>query len=113
MPTLNLFILGLALTSLVNCTIPLKDSKFYADAGPDGAYWFMSLSKGQGHLSQADWDKARFGMICETPEVFANLKEVIETLCANTNECTYEQQQQERQFYTKLQAAIPKPKAGH
>lgn len=92
---------ALALLSL-SCTVPIKNNRFYADAGPDGAFWFQSLSKGQGKLSKADWDKQRFGMICENTEVFANLKEAVDTLCQNTNACTYEQIQAETQFYQKI-----------
>ncbi len=107
---LTLFALGLVPIALVSCTIPLKDSKFYADAGPDGAFWFQSLSKGQGHLEKAEWDKLRRGMICETPAVFANLKEVIETLCQNSNQCTYEQQQQANDFYARVKINTNKAK---
>ncbi len=94
---------------LSGCTIPLKDNRFYADAGPDGAYWFQSLSKGQGHLEKISWDVIRPGMICESTAVFANLKEVIETLCQNTNECTYDQLAQEKVFFSKVQGATKPP----
>ncbi len=88
------------------CTIPLKDNEFCADAGSAGAYCFHSLSKGQRHVEKVVWDTERFGQICETTATFANLKEVIETLCANTNQCTYQQLEMERQFYSRMQVAV-------
>ncbi len=92
---------------LSSCTVPIKDNRFYADAGPDGAFWFQSLSDDHGKLSKTDWDKQRFGMICEKTDVFANLKESIDTLCQNSNSCTYEQKQAVSKFYSKVQ------KGGH
>ena len=77
----------------------IKDNRFYADAGSDGAFWFQSLSKDQGKLSKQDWDKLRFGMICEGTDVFANLKEAVDTLCQNTGACNYEMQQKEKEFF--------------
>jgi hypothetical protein len=82
----------------------------YADAGPDGAYWFMTLSEGQGHIEKKDWDTQRFGMICESVETWANIKENIEVLCANSGLCTFEVKQKSYAFYDRLQSTAKKAK---
>ena len=87
---------------LLNCTVPLKNNKFYVNAPDGSSYWFMSLSKEQGQDAQSIWDKERIGMVCESPDVFANLKEIIETLCTNTGECSEDVQQSEISFFSKL-----------
>ncbi len=112
----TLCIFALLLTLLVSCTIPLKNSKWTVDAGPDGAYWFMMFTKEHGHVDKATWDKAppkdgkehadnRFGQLCATPSVFANLKEVIENICQNSNQCTFDVRQKKDVFFSNIAEA--------
>lgn len=105
----TLILCGFGLLMLLSCTgIAIKDNEFIADAGKAGAYAFHSLSDKQRDLTKEQWDKERFGMICETTDVFTNLKEAIEALCQTTNACTYEQQQMVSEFYSKVQKTAKK-----
>ncbi len=99
---LNMLISLVFVSLLLSCTVPVKNNEFCADMGVDGAACFHTLSKDSRDLKKADWDKARFGMICESTDVFANIKDIIDTLCQNSGQCTYEQQQAEAQFFDKL-----------
>ncbi len=111
-----LLVLGLALTLSVSCTVPLKNSKWTVDAGPDGAYWFMMFTKEHGHVAKEIWDAKplkdgkehadnRFGQLCATPSVFANIKEVIENICQNSNQCTYDVRSKKDVFFANIQDA--------
>lgn len=104
---LLLFVCGLLLSA---CTVKINDSEFCADIGSLGATCFQLLSDHRRDISKAQWDKLRFGQICETPDVFANLKSAIESLCQNTNNCTYEQKEQVAQFFTKVESIKKKAK---
>lgn len=72
--------------------------------GPDGAACFHTLSKDSRDVKKADWDIERMGMICETTAVFTNFKEVIDSLCQNTGQCSYEVKQQEAAFFSKVKS---------
>jgi len=100
----------LALIILPSCTTTLANNRFYADAGPAGAFYFDSFDKTTGLIPKTIWDANRQGMVCETTSVFTNLKDVIEQLCANSHACTYDQQQQENAFMSRLQDAESKIK---
>lgn len=100
---LILFTCGLLLEA---CTVKVQDSEFCADLGALGATCFHLLSSAHRDLSPAQWQKIRFGQLCETADAFANLKAVIETLCQNSaGSCTYEQKQQVDSFFQKLDSA--------
>lgn len=103
--TLILFILGFLLES---CTVKINDSEFCADLGALGATCFHLLSSTSRDIKKADWDKLRFGQICETTDVFANLKAAVESLCQNSGNCTFEQQQAASAFFAKVESVKSK-----
>jgi hypothetical protein len=78
-------------------TIPeveIKDHKVYADAGNLGATWRTTLSEKKGHLTKADWDALRLGMICSKSDVIEHNTAIIEQFCYYTGRCTYEEVQE-------------------
>lgn len=103
MRTLRSLVFALTLP-LLNCgMVTIRNNKFYADAGPIGAYWFMSISSDNGQITKLEWDEARMGMVCETPQVFADLKADLETLCQNNqNQCSYEDVSAANTFYNRI-----------
>lgn len=81
----------LAVFILAGCSVPIKDSLWYADEGDLGAAEFHLLQQGQRDISKSEWDKMRFGMACTSLSNVIELKGAIEKLCKQTNNCTYEQ----------------------
>lgn len=95
---------------MASCTVALKNNRFYADAGPAGAFYFDSFDKVTGQLNYLQWSTMRQGMICESTDVFTNLKDVVQALCNNTHSCSYDQQQNEDQFMSKISTATKEAK---
>lgn len=85
-----------------SCTVAIKDNEFCADEGAIGSSCFHMLSDSSRDLLKPAWDHERFGMICETTDVFTNLKSAIEALCQNSGQCSYEQKQQMINFFSKI-----------
>lgn len=67
--------------------------------GSIGAAYFETLTDVSGMVSKDQWDIMRFGMICSDPGVFAENKAVIEKLCYQTGNCTYEMKKQLELFF--------------
>ncbi len=78
--------------------------------GAEGASCFHTLSDEQRDVAKADWDKERFGQICETTDVFTNWKTAIDQLCQKTGACTYDQKKGLEDFYSRVQKAALKAK---
>lgn len=76
---------------------------FFADAGPIGAFGFHSIKGDDVTVSKVDWDKMRQGMICESTDVFADLKSVIEKLCHDTGKCDVQTEKQADVFFSKVE----------
>lgn len=109
-------------------TVGIQDHEFCADAGPNGASCFHSLSKDERRIYKEDWDRIsippekptpeeleaykvvagreRFGQICTQPETFADIKGAVEKLCALTKKCIY--QKEAKTFFDKVEATKPK-----
>lgn len=94
-------LLLLVLSACAN--VPIIDHAFYGDFGDLGASEFHFLTQETHNYDKPTWDKMRFGMICEEPDVFADWKSVIEKLCSISNKCTWEQQQALKEFYNRVQ----------
>ena len=59
--------------------------------GARGAYCVHSLSsKNPQSLSKDEWDAARVGQICASPEAIGDMKAVIEKLCHESKDCRYD-----------------------
>lgn len=82
-------LLALFLTSCAN-QVPIKNSRWFADVGSQGAIWADTLTTDQGSVAQPQWDDMRFGMLCTEASTYADWKAVIEKLCSVSNVCTYE-----------------------
>lgn len=88
--------------------VKIKDHEFFVDEGIGGASSFHSLIADQSDLDKESWDKMRFGMICESTDVFTDLKKTIEDFCVMTKQCTYEQKAQLTGFVNKMELARSK-----
>lgn len=73
------------------CSVPIKDSIWYADEGSLGAAEFHLLKPGQKNIGKEEWDTLRFGMACTSLSNVIELKGALEKLCKQTNNCTFEQ----------------------
>lgn len=74
--------LGSCARPLANIPVPIKDMVLFVDKGDAGAVSFNFLTPGENHYSKSDWDSLRFGMVCESPEAFGNIKAELEKLCS-------------------------------
>lgn len=58
--------------------------------GYSGASCFHTLKTDSRDIDKYAWDKERFGMLCTKVSNFSDWKTVIEELCHETKECTFE-----------------------
>lgn len=90
-PLLWVLFLGFLALILVACSdIPVHDAEFCGDLGDDiGASCFHMLRTDQDrHIAPADWPAMRFGMLCTSPDSFADNKATIQKLCLKAH-CIY------------------------
>src|SRR3954469_16722888 len=72
----------------VSCArIPIKDAEICYDAGDMGAACFNTNSDIEREIAKADWERARFGWGCLSPEDIGAMKGAIEKLCRETKLC--------------------------
>jgi len=91
------------LCSANSCTrVTIQDGEWCGDIGDLGAHCAHMISPAERDLNKQQWDDLRFGQVCAASSVYVNLKTVLEQLCANTNDCTYEQVQAIQQFGSRL-----------
>lgn len=101
----------MSLLLLSSCLgVAIRDNEFCADEGAIGASCFHMLSDSPRDLLKPAWDHERFGMICETTDVFTNLKSAVESLCQNSGQCNYEQQKAVIGFFSKIDKVKAKVK---
>lgn len=102
---------AIALFLLVGCSsVQINDHEWCVIAGSDGAYCFHTLTEQERDLTEAEWKLESRGWLAGSPEAYANLKEAIEKLCSETKKCTYEEQQNLKKFFTKVEEAQEKAK---
>lgn len=82
--------------------VPIKDQEWFGDEGSLGAHAFHTLTNDERQVSKDEWDNLRFGMVCSKAESLADTKAVIEKLCSEANNCTYEVQQAITAFFDHL-----------
>lgn len=93
----------LLLLSLSSCArVPIKNTEWCGDMGPNGAQCFHTLSDESRTLSATEWENERFGMICATSKDFGEFKKVITNLCRISKRCTYEMKQKINTFFTRV-----------
>lgn len=83
--------------------VPIKDQEYCGDEGTLGAHCFHTLSSGERQIEKEAWDNERFGMVCTKAENLADTKAVIEKLCSEANNCTYEVQQAITAFFNHME----------
>lgn len=104
-------LLWLALLLGSSCTkIPIKDTEWYADATPLGAIRFRTLTAGSQEIGQESWDQMRFGMVCTSPEHFAEWKKAVLKLCRETRMCSWEVEQAVESFSERVEKASARAK---
>jgi hypothetical protein len=79
----------MALLSLSSCqSTKIKNQKWCGDFSPYGADCFETLTTKTWSLSQAEWDKERFGQVCTASKNYGDLKAALEKLCS-AGRCTF------------------------
>lgn len=97
--------------------VKINNQEWCGDKGPFGAKCFNTLNKNTREIPKATWDKIaigndhRFGMVCTTSDVFAELKETMLKLCKATKRCTYEDQQKAIAFVNQVEKNLTEAKA--
>lgn len=82
-----------------------------ADAGSLGAMCITSISGKEREIAKAEWDKARFGWLCTSPESFAEIKKVILKFCeSNKKRCELEAVKKVEDVDSKMQQVSQKAK---
>jgi hypothetical protein len=83
--------LGMVALLLSGCIeVTIQDHTIYVDMGSLGAHSRTTLSNQSQDISKSQWDDMRIGMLCMTPDTYADWKEVIEKLCSKSNTCKYQ-----------------------
>ena len=67
--------------------------------GELGASCFNTLNDNARDIEKEQWDKERFGMLCATPDVFADVKRTILQLCKAYKKCVYDSRTNTVSFY--------------
>lgn len=95
-------LLLLLLTASGCANVAIRNSRWYADVGSQGALWAETQTVNEGEVPQPVWDDMRFGMLCTSADTFADWKSVIEKLCSVSGKCTYEIRKQINQTFGSL-----------
>lgn len=88
----------------LSCAVPIKDERFFVDAGSSGAVTVNFLTPGSEIIPKEIWDSEREGMFCMSSDSFADFKQEIEELCSKTP-CSYPVVQALQNFFARVKAA--------
>lgn len=89
------------LQTLTSCSsngkkvVEVKDQLVYVDKGPLGAVRLHTMNNLQLQIDKETWDSlddvpnSRFGMICTSPDFFAESQATIQKLCSFYGYCSY------------------------
>lgn len=89
---------------LASCAVPIKDEKFYVDAGESGAVTLNFLSPGSEIIQKPDWDAIREGMYCMSYDAIGDFKGEIEKLCSIAR-CSYQVKKQFTALFRRIDRA--------
>jgi len=87
-------------------TVEIKNQEFCGDMGSMGATCFKTLTDDTRDINKTDWDNERMGMICESPEVFADWKGLIMKLCHKSRACRYQAEKMLSRFFTNIEVVV-------
>lgn len=89
---------------VLNCAhVNVPDSEWCGDKGNLGAHCSHLLTVQTRDIPKDQWDVERFGMACTKLENMTALKGVVEKLCSQTKDCTYQQKQLIEKFFLDIQ----------
>lgn len=71
-------------------SVQISDNTVFADKGNLGSLEIHTMVDGVKAIDKASWDAMRFGMLCVSPETFAEWKKDIEVLCSYSGRCSYD-----------------------
>lgn len=95
-------LLVLASVSLSCTHTTIEDQTWFADKGKLGAKEFHTLRDVERDVPKEEWDQIRFGMMCTTPDTFAENEANILKLCYENPRCKIEAYEQMENFFLKV-----------
>lgn len=94
--------------SLSACGVVIKNQRWYADKGSEGAVYFETQTTATGQVAASDWAALRFGMVCTIPSNFADSWAALTKLCNSQpwwNECEWLADPQAVAFFNQMERA--------
>lgn len=101
---MNVTVLSFAFNLSACASVEVKDTVWYGDMGPAGAYEFHTHNDKTKEFTLEEWDRMRPGMICTQPKTFAEWKAIILKLCTENPRCKFEEVES---FLAQIESRLP------